>query len=226
MELNEKQREFADLIGAAGWSQAEAARQIGLSRSAVSQILSGKNNPDPRTMHVLRTKVVEAEKKKPKPEAVAELREDRIIEFGNVRIDRAPILRRVPVVSWTGAAAITEKGLNFADLEYQLDETVETESRDPGAFALIVEGDSMAPEVMPGDRVVFAPNEEPRNGDIVVARLRESGAVLLKRFYRIGPEGQRVKLESVNKDFKDQEYGLEEFRFIYPAVDMKRVWRR
>lgn len=134
--------------------------------------------------------------------------------------------RMVPVISWARAGRITERGFNYEDLENYFEETVETDSRDANAFALIVEGDSMAPEYRAGDRVVFAPNEEPRNGDIVVARLKDKGTVFFKRFKRVGPEGKKVLLESVNPDYGTLEFRRDEFWFIYPAVDMVRKIRR
>ncbi|ODU24015.1 MAG: hypothetical protein ABS95_02485 [Verrucomicrobia bacterium SCN 57-15] len=134
--------------------------------------------------------------------------------------------RRVPVVSWARAGAITDRGLNYGDLANFIDETVETDSRDPNAFGLIIEGDSMSPEYLPGDRVVFAPNELPRNGDIVVARLAEDGETYFKVFRRSGEEGQIVKLESLNPDYKTLTFRYDQFRFIYPAVDMIRRIRK
>jgi transcriptional regulator with XRE-family HTH domain len=47
-------REFARLLKAAGWSQAEAARRLQLTRGAVSQILSGRTNPRASTLNLLR----------------------------------------------------------------------------------------------------------------------------------------------------------------------------
>jgi phage repressor protein C with HTH and peptisase S24 domain len=89
-----------------------------------------------------------------------------------------------------------------------------------------IEGDSMSPEYLPGDRVVFSPLEEPRNGDRVVARVLETGETYFKVFKRTGKEGQSVKLESINKAYKTLTFKWTDFRFIYPAVDMVRKIRR
>lgn len=131
-------------------------------------------------------------------------------------------LCRVPVVSWARAG---ESDFNYDDLAAFLDETVESECLDENAFALIVEGDSMEPLLLAGDRVVFSPNTEPRNGDVVVARLRESGGVMVKRFHRTGPEGATARLSSANPNYAPRDIPLKDFRFIYPAVDMKRSLR-
>ncbi len=97
---------------------------------------------------------------------------------------------------------------------------IEVETKGPNAFALIVEGDSMEPRFHAGGRVVFAPNSEPRNGNFVVACLREVFGVLFKVFRRKGREGQIIRLESLNP-----EYPPDAFRFIYTAVEAKLLLR-
>jgi SOS-response transcriptional repressor LexA len=127
----------------------------------------------------------------------------------------------IPVVSWAAAGKATD----YQDLATQIDETVGSHVTDPNAFAVIIEGDSMEPEVKAGDRVVVAPNLEARNGDIVLAKLNKGG-VLLKRFKRTGPSGQTIRLESDNRDYPAAEFAVEEFAFVYPAMECKRLYRR
>lgn len=130
--------------------------------------------------------------------------------------------RKVPVVSWAKAGL----GLDYQDLCRQMEEEIATESRDPNAFAIIIEGDSMEPEYKAGDRVVFAPNEEPRNGDVVVAKFRDTEEVVFKRYRRKGPEGKIIALESTNPDYPPIEKPKHELLFVYPAIDMVRKIRR
>lgn len=125
--------------------------------------------------------------------------------------------RAVPVVSWARAGEASDYG----DLCNQIDESIFTDCRDPNAFALIIEGDSMEPKFEAGYRVVFSPNNEPRNGDFVVARLKEGHGVLFKRFRRTGNEGQVVRLESLNPAYAALEFPLSAFHFIYPAVEFR-----
>jgi SOS-response transcriptional repressor LexA len=129
--------------------------------------------------------------------------------------------RRAPVVSWAAAG----NARAYEDLANQLEEMVETDCRDQNAFAIILEGDSMEPKFLAGDRVVFAPNSEPRNADAVVAKLQD-GRVLFKYFYRTGPEGARIKLVSENSNYGPLEFDRSEFLFIYPAWEVKRRLRR
>lgn len=129
--------------------------------------------------------------------------------------------RNIPVVSWAAAG----KASDYEDLASQIDETVGTHVTDPNAFAVIVEGDSMEPEIKAGDRVVIAPNLEPRNGDIVLVKLKD-GRVMLKKFGRSGPNGGTIRLLSENLSYETLEFPVEQVRWVYPAMEFKRLMRR
>lgn len=116
-----------------------------------------------------------------------------------------------PVVSWASAGL----GGNYYDLAGFLDEIVETDCRDPNKYALIVEGNSMEPEVKAGERIVVAPNYEAQNGNLVVARLEKSGQVLFKLYHETAK--QLVRLTSFNPAYVPMEYQRREFRFIHPV---------
>ena len=53
-------------------------------------------------------------------------------------------------------------------------------------FALIVNGDSMEPEFMEGDRIVVEPEEEPRHGRYVIAKNGDTAT--LKQLIQDGNE--------------------------------------
>lgn len=135
-------------------------------------------------------------------------------------------LRPIPVVSWARCGQAEFAASNYGDLEGQIDEFHWTLIKDPEAVALILEGDSMSPEYQPGDRIVISKQAEARPGDVVVARLRNSGETLFKRFRLSGKNGEEVVLESVNPLYEPLTFRREEFRFIYPVVDMRRNPRR
>ena len=132
-----------------------------------------------------------------------------------------PAAKKTPVVSWAAAGAARA----YEDLANQIEETVETDCKDPNAFAIIIEGDSMEPRFYAGDRIIFAPNLEPRNGDAVVAKLND-GRVYFKNFYRTGPEGSKIKLVSENSNYNPMEFEKSELAFVYPAWEVKRRLRR
>jgi SOS-response transcriptional repressor LexA len=128
-----------------------------------------------------------------------------------------PVHRDVaPVVSWASAG----RGGDYFDVASYLDEVVETDCKDPNKYALIVDGDSMEPEARAGDRIVIAPNLEPENGDLVVARLRETGKVLFKLYHRTGKDG--VRLSSYNPAYPVQDFKVTDFRFIQPVYQITR----
>lgn len=54
------------LLEASGWSQAEAARQLGMTRGGVNQIVSGRNEPSAQTVRLFKM-ILAGEK----PEAVS-----------------------------------------------------------------------------------------------------------------------------------------------------------
>lgn len=142
--------------------------------------------------------------------------------MGNVHVERVTSAwREVPVVSWATAGAAK----NYEDLGDYLDEMVVTECKDANAFAVIVDGDSMTPHINPGDRVVLSPNTEAQSGDIVIARTKETHEVYLKKFLRHGAHGKQVRLVSFNSDYPPLEFELSDFRFIYPVVNLVRVYK-
>ena len=72
----------------------------------------------------------------------------------------------------------------------------ELKKRHGTLFALSVKGTSMIDALIDdGDVVVIAPTNAARNGDMVVAWLKEEEEATLKKFYR---EGDRVRLQPAN----------------------------
>jgi transcriptional regulator with XRE-family HTH domain len=52
--LDPKNREFIDLMEAAGWSQAETARRLHLNPASISQFVNGKNRPATSTIQLMK----------------------------------------------------------------------------------------------------------------------------------------------------------------------------
>ena len=111
----------------------------------------------------------------------------------------------------------------YEKLANQIEDTVGTDCPDPNAFAVIIppDNDSMSPVFRPNDRVVFAPNSEPGNGEAVIAKLND-GRVLFRVFHA---EGKTVRLESLNPNYPPVRFKRSEFTFIYPAWELKRSFR-
>ena len=112
-----------------------------------------------------------------------------------------------------------KKKLNLpTDLAKQIEKMVETDSRDPHAFAIILEGDSMAPAFVAGDVVVFTPKAKLEPGDFAIVKLKDN-RVMFKRWQ---PDGDKVRLLSVNENYGPLEFRLEEVLFAYRAYEVKR----
>jgi len=173
-------------------TQAELASLLGIHRTYLVLIEKGKKIPSPRLERAILDFMDKAERQSFAPESLWKQVDQNGRSNARALVSEART-RRAPVVSWAAAG----QARAYEDLANQIEETVETECRDANAFAIIIEGDSMEHKFYAGDRVVFAPNSEPRNGDAVVAKLQD-GRVLFKYFYRTGPEGGRIKLVSEN----------------------------
>lgn len=198
-------------------TQAELAALLGIHRTYLVLIEKGKKIPSPRLERSILDFMDKADRQIISPPTLW-------AQATNANVSpliAEPPSRRAPVVSWAAAG----QARAYEDLAAQIEETVETDCKDANSFAIIIEGDSMETKFYAGDRIVFAPNSEPRNGDAVVAKLND-GRVYFKYFYRTGFEGSRVKLVSENANYGPLEFDRTEFIFIYPAWEVKRRLRR
>ncbi|MBB3006018.1 LexA family transcriptional regulator [Cupriavidus alkaliphilus] len=103
--------------------------------------------------------------------------------------------RRIPVV---GMAQLGDNG-HFSDIEYPVghgDGFIEFPTRDPDAYGLRCNGDSMRPRVKHNEFVVVEPNHAVTNGDEVLVKSQD-GRVMVKElaYVRDGV----VHLSSVNE---------------------------
>ena len=199
-------------------TQAELANLLGIHRTYLVLIERGKKIPSPRLERSILDFMAKAERENLDPN---ELWEQARRNNASQYMLQQPAPKRTPVVSWAAAGVARA----YEDLANQMEESVDTDCKDPNAFAIIIEGDSMEGKFFAGDRVIFAPNLEPRNGDACIVKLAD-GRVLFKYFYRTGPEGSRVKLVSENQNYNPIELDRSEIEFIYPAWEVKRRLRR
>lgn len=198
-------------------TQAELASLLGIHRTYLVLIEKGKKIPSPR----LERSILDFMEKAESQTLSAPVLWQHAAQPQGRSLMVEPPSRRAPVVSWAAAGSARA----YEDLANQIEEYVETDCKDPNAFSIILEGDSMETKFLAGDRVVFAPNMEPRNGDAVVAKLTD-GRVLFKYFSRTGPEGSRIRLSSENPNYGPLEFEAPDFSFIYPAWEVRRKLRR
>lgn len=95
--------------------------------------------------------------------------------------------------------------------------------KDGQAFAVTLAGDSMLPEIRPGDTAIIYPSLPPRNGGIVIARLSEEhgGDVMLKLYQQ---SGENITLSSYNPAFPPMQFRRDAFAWIYPVAGVHRVF--
>lgn len=121
-------------------------------------------------------------------------------------------MRNVPVVgttrggptcrAWTDGDLPTGEGFGW----------VSVSSRDRNAFALRVEGSSMAPRYEHGEYVLVEPNRRPEPGDDVIVRLR-GGECMIKRLAARRPH--ELALDSLNASYDRMTVAPDEIEYMY-----------
>lgn len=141
----------------------------------------------------------------------------------NVMLPKGMTARVIPLVSWAQAGTLA----CFWDEAYQYEGIVAFDVTDRKAIAVTIRGDSMRPQYDEGDVVILTPSSEARNGDLVIARLKEEAGddVMFKIFQSTGG-GQRVVLSSYNPAYPPLEFSRDDFRWIYPAQSVIKTLRK
>jgi phage repressor protein C with HTH and peptisase S24 domain len=216
-----KESTFAEQVKAErerlGLTQTELAKRWGFTRSYLSQIETGDAQPGPR----LRKQLIASERSAyvgSMSTYASSVREDII---PNEQISVASV-RMVPLVSsaQAGLASVYE------EVPESWQEKVPTTSTDPKTFAVTVRGDSMEPNYREGDIAFLLPSSAARNGDLVVASIKEEGFAL-KIMTLIGGDPERVRLTSYNIVYPPMDLRREQFHWIYPVHSVtKLVWRK
>jgi SOS-response transcriptional repressor LexA len=182
-------------------TQAEAARQLDIDRSYLSQVERGRSPGN-----ALRTRFFLIEKS------------SSVKVNGNVAA--AYGLRNLPVLSWTQAGQAVEPG----EIPRDWDEVVPSDVPDEHAFGVRLRGDSMAPQYSDGDIAILLPSTTPVNGDTVVANLKNQGVFC--KIMHVQLDRNLVKLSSYNPAYPPTEYRRDEFHWIFPVATIIKQLRR
>jgi len=182
-------------------TQAEAAKQLDIDRSYLSQIERGR-----APGNALRTRFFLIEKS------------SSVKVNGNVAAAHG--LRNLPVLSWTQAGQATEPG----EIPRDWDEVLPSDVSDERAFGVRLRGDSMEPRFSDGDIAILVPSTVPTNGEIVVANLRNQG--VLCKIMHVQLDKNLVKLSSYNPAYPPTEYRRDEFHWIFPVATIIKQLRR
>ena len=182
-------------------TQAEAARQLDIDRSYLSQVERGRSPGN-----ALRTRFFLLEKS------------SSIRNNGNFAA--ACGLRNLPVLSWAQAGDVT----HFSEITREWDEVVPSDVADERAFGVRLRGDSMEPKFSDGDIALLLPGSMPTNGEIVLANLKNQG--VLCKIMHVQLDKNLVKLSSYNPAYPPTEYHRQEFHWIFPVASIIKQLRR
>lgn len=118
----------------------------------------------------------------------------------------------IPVIGWAHAGNAS----SYEELPHDWREFVPSNCRDPKAFAVVLEGDSMEPRFGEGDVLELMPSEEIHNGCLAVIRLVNDGVI----FRRVQISKGRLRLIPLNERYEVEDFSPDEISWAYP------VWRR
>lgn len=143
-------------------------------------------------------------------------------------VSPAPIgMRPVPVISSVQAGALRDMESPYpSGAGYAMEYTDQDLSR--WAFALDVEGLSMAPQFQPGDRIIVDPDLAPNPGDFVVARNGSEQATFKKYRPRgIDSRGEMIfELVPLNEDYPTLRSDNEKLVVIGVVTEHRKKLRR
>ena len=183
------------------FTQAEAAKQLDIDRSYLSQVERGR-----APGNALRTRFILLEKSSP----------------GNLYGNVGPSyrLRNLPVLSWAQAGLATD----FDEIPRDWDEVVPSDVSDERAFAVRLRGDSMAPIFSDGDIAILLPSIAPTNGEAVVANLKDEG--ILCKIMHVQLDKNLITLSSYNPAYPPMERHRDQFHWIFPIASLIKQLRR
>jgi SOS-response transcriptional repressor LexA len=191
-----------------GLTQQGLAALTGFSLSAIGNWESRQNIPSPAKLGVLATRLG--------------VSIDYLLGHEDAAAGRPAGLeiRQVPIVSWAQAGDLVA----YTDLDAAWHEFTATTCRDENCFAVTVSGDSMEPKYSAGDIAIVMPNFEPRNGCLVVCKLKNEG-VFFKLFHQ-SSDNKKFRLSSYNPVYPVMECRRDDFVWIYPVYQVtKNVWK-
>lgn len=145
-------------------------------------------------------------------------------QINNVKDTLEQRVKLVPLISFVQAGNLREAILNAQD------EFVASYSGflSDDAFALEIVGYSMAPEFLPGDKIICDPNISPMPGECVIAQNGDAEAT----FKKYKPRGfddsgkEYFELEPINPDYPTLTSKFQDIHIIATVVEHIRSLRR
>lgn len=189
-------------------SKAKLADHLGLSRSMLYNYENG-NPPAPREF-LDKLTALEITLDIPDAGFSSTVQEDTPVYGGGAR--------RIPVIGWAHAGQAS----TYEEMAHDWRRYIASDCRDPKAFAVTLEGDSMEPYFREGDELILMPGEEAHSGCYAVCRFNDDGVV----FRRIELMGDIIRLVPLNPRYEPCNYNRSEFSWIYPTWERRsQLWK-
>lgn len=134
--------------------------------------------------------------------------------------------RTIPVIDYVQAGAWTE-GRSYSAFDGGVEFITTDQRLGRDAFALRVNGDSMMPEIRPGDVVIVDPGLSPRPGEFVIAR-NGDGDATIKQYRPRGVNDHGVEwfeLAPLNPVFPTLRSDKQDIEIIGVVVEHRRYAR-
>src|SRR5580658_3846182 len=182
-------------------TQTEAARQLNIDRSYLSQVERGRIPGN-----ALRTRFFVIEKS-----SSVKINGTVAVAYG---------LRNLPVLSWVQASQTAI----LSEISRDWDEVVPSDVSDETAFAVRLHGDSMEPKFSDGDIAILLPSATPTNGEVVVSNLKNEG--VLCKIMHVQLDKNLIKLSSYNPAYPPMERHRDQFNWMFPVSSIMKQLRR
>ncbi len=114
---------------------------------------------------------------------------------------------------------------SYEEIPADWQDTYPAAVNDRKAFALQLRGDSMEPKFSDGDIAIVLPDTPPRNGDLVVANVKEQGCTF-KLMHLVGGDIDKIRLSPYNPVYPALDFSREQFHWIYPVDSVNKRVRR
>lgn len=214
----------------------ELSEMTGISRSSISEWLSGKYEPKQDKIFIIANALnvdeawllgldVPIERKSTITSIYNELeppRQEVVYKFAERQLqeqNEKPKVVQFPIIEDDKEIEILsghESAAGFAILgdDSNMTSTVMKASKVPNGAdeVVVIKGNSMEPLIMDGEQVFIRHQPSVENGEIAIVAILDDG-ITCKKVYYDDAEGT-VTLESVNDDYEDMVFPVEDIRII------------
>ena len=208
-------REFREILRRAAedlGSQSELARRAGIGKQHISKYIRG----DIKKMEKETWEKLAPHIRPYLPPGFFPVREEGAP--WSAEVSPAPEMKSIPVISIAQAAGFDCTLEPFDDYASSLDhEEAPMFEEKEGMFAVRITGDSMTPWYPQGTIVYINGREYPSSGKRVIAKLKNSGEVVFKIFYRHQNKVMLLSFDDSGRNFIWENPNDNPFVWIYPV---------